>query len=84
MCLLPPQAGGELGPADAGQAGGDLSRLWISGDVVRHRLSRAGDRQLNSCLHIMAITQIRHDTPGRTYYQGKRTAGKATEKPCAA
>ncbi|HYZ38154.1 MAG TPA: IS110 family transposase, partial [Pseudonocardiaceae bacterium] len=28
-----------------------------SGDVVRHRLSRAGDRQLNSCLHIMAITQ---------------------------
>ena len=22
-----------------------------SGDVVRHRLSRAGDRQLNSCLH---------------------------------
>jgi hypothetical protein len=22
------------------------------------------DRQLNSCLHIMAITQIRHDTVG--------------------
>jgi transposase len=48
-----------------------------SGDVVRHRLSRAGDRQLNSCLHIMAITQIRHDTPGRAYYQRKRTAGKS-------
>lgn len=47
-----------------------------SGDVVRHRLSRAGDRQLNSCLHIMAITQICHDTPGRTYYQRKRAAGK--------
>jgi transposase len=27
-----------------------------SGDVVRHRLSRAGDRQLNCCLHVMAIT----------------------------
>ena len=48
-----------------------------SGDVVRHRLSRAGDRQLNSCLHITAITQIRHTTPGRAYYQRKRAAGKS-------
>ena len=48
-----------------------------SGDVVRHRLSRAGDRQLNFCLHIMAITQIRRDTPGRAYYQRKRAAGKS-------
>jgi transposase len=48
-----------------------------SGDVVRHRLSRAGDRQLNCCLHIMAITQIRHHTPGRAYYQRKRAAGKS-------
>ena len=47
-----------------------------SGDVVRHRLSRAGDRQLNFCLHIMAITQIRRDTAGRTYYLRKRTSGK--------
>jgi transposase len=48
-----------------------------SGDVVRHRLSRAGDRQLNSCLHIMAITQLRRNTPGRAYYQRKRAAGKS-------
>jgi transposase len=48
-----------------------------SGDVVRHRLSRAGDRQLNSCLHVMALTQIRSDTPGRAYYQRKRTEGKS-------
>ena len=47
-----------------------------SGDVVRHRLSRAGDRQLNCCLHIMAITQIRLSGPGRTYYQRKRANGK--------
>jgi transposase len=38
-----------------------------SGDVTRHRLSPAGDRQLNCCLHTMAITQIAHDTPGRSY-----------------
>src|SRR6478609_1223615 len=29
-----------------------------SGDVVRHRLSLAGDRQLNRALHVMAMTQI--------------------------
>lgn len=48
-----------------------------SGDVVRHRLSRAGDRQLNLCLHVMALTQIRQDTPGRAYYLRKRSQGKS-------
>jgi transposase len=47
-----------------------------SGDVVRHRLSRAGDRQLNMCLHVMAITQVRQNTPGRAYYLRKRSEGK--------
>jgi Transposase IS116/IS110/IS902 family len=49
----------------------------ISGDVTRHRLSRAGDRQLNCCLHTMAITQIARDTAGRDYYRRKRAAGKS-------
>ncbi len=44
-----------------------------SGDVVRHRLSRAGDRQLNFCLHVMALTQVRQNTPGRAYYLRKRS-----------
>jgi transposase len=48
-----------------------------SGEVKRHRLSRAGDRQLNSALHVMAITQIRHDTAGQVYYQRKRAEGKS-------
>ncbi|WP_280372846.1 IS110 family transposase, partial [Nocardia abscessus] len=48
-----------------------------SGDVQRHRLSRAGDRQLNYALHVIAITQIRRDTQGRDYYQRKRAAGKS-------
>jgi transposase len=48
-----------------------------SGDVIRHRLSRAGNRQLNHCLHIMAITQLSHNTRGRAYYRAKRAAGKS-------
>lgn len=47
-----------------------------SGDVVRHRLSRAGDRQLNHVLYLIALNQIRHRGEGRAYYERKRAAGK--------
>jgi transposase len=47
-----------------------------SGQQQRHRLSRAGNRRLNRVLHIMAIVQIRHDTPGREYYRRKLATGK--------
>ena len=47
-----------------------------SGDVIRHHLPRVGDRQLNFCLHVMAPTQIRQDTAGRTVYLRKRSEGK--------
>jgi transposase len=36
-----------------------------SGDVVRYRLSHAGDRQVNDALHVIAITQIRGGTAGK-------------------
>jgi transposase len=51
-----------------------------SGDHNRHRLSRAGNRQLNSAIHIAAITQIRNQTPGRVYYQRKRDEGKSARE----
>ena len=47
-----------------------------SGDQVRHRLARAGNRKINHMLHIAAATQIRLDTEGRAYYRRKRAAGK--------
>ncbi|MGH3604096.1 MAG: IS110 family transposase, partial [Pseudonocardiaceae bacterium] len=47
-----------------------------SGDVTRHRLSRAGDRQLNHALHLIALSQVRCHAPARAYYQRKRAAGK--------
>jgi len=47
-----------------------------SGDHVRHRLSRAGNRQINRVLHIMAVVQLRHATKGRAYYDRKVAAGK--------
>src|SRR5207344_1166130 len=42
-----------------------------SGEQIRHRLSRAGNRRLNHMIHIAAISQIRLDTPGRVYYRRK-------------
>ena len=47
-----------------------------SGDQVRHRLSRAGNRQINRVLHIMAVVQLRNPTEGRAYYDRKVAAGK--------
>jgi transposase len=36
-----------------------------SGPVTRHRFNPRGNRQLNHALHIAAVTQVGHDTPGR-------------------
>jgi transposase len=47
-----------------------------SGRTVRHRLNRGGNRQLNRALYTIAITEIRADTEGRSYYQRKRAEGK--------
>lgn len=47
-----------------------------SGEQQRHRLSRAGNRRINRVLHIMAIVQLRHDTPGRAHYRRKLAASK--------
>jgi transposase len=48
-----------------------------SGDQVRHRLSRKGNRQINRVLHIMARVQIRNPSEGRDYYDRKKADGKA-------
>jgi transposase len=48
--------------------------VW-SGNVVRHRLNRGGNRQLNAALHRIAITQLRLEGPGKTYLEHRRAAG---------
>jgi transposase len=47
-----------------------------SGEQIRHRLSRAGNRQINRALHIMAVVQLRNPTEGRAYFDRKVAAGK--------
>ena len=51
-----------------------------SGDNTRHRLNTRGNRRLNHAIHIAAVTQLRHDTPGRVYYDKKLDEGKTTKE----
>jgi transposase len=51
-----------------------------SGEVVRHRLSLAGNRRLNNALHMVAICQARSDTRGRAYYRKKLAEGKSRKE----
>ena len=48
-----------------------------SGEHGRHRLSRAGDRRLNSAIHLIAVTQVRmRNSRGRAYFDKKIAEGK--------
>ena len=51
-----------------------------SGPRVRHRLNPRGNRQLNHALHIAAVTQAAHETPGRAYYLRKQAEGKTKKE----
>jgi transposase len=44
-----------------------------SGNTVRHRINRGGDRRLNRALHMAIVTRMRMDARTRTYVE-KRTA----------
>jgi transposase len=48
-----------------------------SGKTTRHRISRAGDRQLNRALHDIAATRWRTDTRTQQYIAKRRHSGKS-------
>jgi transposase len=51
-----------------------------SGEVVRHRLSLAGNRHLNNVLHMVAVCQARSDSRGGAYYRKKIAEGKSRKE----
>ncbi|SDD25856.1 IS110 family transposase [Rhodococcus tukisamuensis] len=52
-----------------------------SADKQRHRLSRSGDRTLNSAIHIVAVTQARTpSSDGYAYHQRKMAEGKTSRE----
>jgi transposase len=49
-----------------------------SGRVVRHRLNRSGDRQLNQVLHTIALVRLRDDPETRAYATRRTAEGKSS------
>ena len=47
-----------------------------SGQTVRHRLNRHGDRQLNRALHTVVLSRLRYDDTTRAYRDRRRAEGK--------
>ncbi|MGB9036711.1 MAG: IS110 family transposase [Paeniglutamicibacter sp.] len=51
-----------------------------SGNTVRHRLNRGGDRRLNSALHIAAVSRMTHDAKTCDYVEKRRAEGKTDKE----
>jgi transposase len=47
-----------------------------SGTVIRHRLNRCGDRQLNRALHTIVLVRMRQDPETKIYVQRRLVEGK--------
>src|SRR5215211_7894344 len=51
-----------------------------SGQTIRHRLSRGGDRQLNRALHTVVLHRRQHDAATRDYIARRVAEGKTTRE----
>jgi transposase len=51
-----------------------------SGQTVRYRLNRSGDRHLNQALHLVVLTRLRYDPATRAYAQRRRAQGKTNRE----
>ena len=51
-----------------------------SGKVVRHRLSRHGNRKLNHALHYIAVTRCRLDSETKAFMARKLAEGKSKKE----
>ena len=51
-----------------------------SGQRIRHRLSRGGDRQLNRALHTVILHRRQHDATTRDYIARRVAEGKSARE----
>ena len=52
--------------------------MWSGNTRGRVRLTRSGNRQLNAALHRIAVTQVRLEGLGQTYYRHRLAEGDST------
>lgn len=58
------------------RANGTAPQPASSGKTVRHRLSRGGDRQINTAIYTIALSRSVHHAPSRAYIQRRINEGK--------
>ena len=51
-----------------------------SGNTVRHRLNRSGDRRLNRALHMAIVTRMRTDPDTRACVARRTAQGRTTKE----
>jgi transposase len=68
------------GPAPLARSAGVAPAPASSGPRQRHRLDRAGNRQLNCALYRIAITQERVHPPARRYMARRIAEGKSARE----
>jgi transposase len=80
--LIGRTAGAERFPTDAhfARIAGTAPVPASSGQRVRHRLDRGGDRQINRALHMIALTRIRLDPATREYVDRRTAQGKTNRE----
>jgi transposase len=64
------------GEAAFARCNGTAPKPASSGQTIRHRLSRGGDRQANNALHTIARIRHRHDEQTRAYLERRTREGK--------
>ena len=55
-----------------------------SGNTVRHRLNRGGDRQANTALYRIVVVRLRWHEPTRKYMARRTTQGLSRRRSSAA
>jgi transposase len=56
--------------------GGSAPIPASSGQTIRYRLNRGGDRQLNCALHTIVLARLKHDPATRAYAARREAEGK--------
>ena len=51
-----------------------------SGQTLRYRLNRSGDRQLNRALHVIALSRLRNDPATRAYAERRHAEGRTNRE----
>jgi transposase len=54
-----------------------------SGQTIRHRLDRGGDRQANNALHTIALNRSIYDQRTRAYLEPAPARARPSARPCA-